>query len=360
MSEKLRDLLEWVLCNPKLILCILVGFIVHFVLSVLFPDVSGTQEGLDWESKPIPKNLRKSLAADWDSSKDESWPVTGTLALCSKIAYLDQEEAKSNFRNLGFRQIEPISVDSMAGYVLTIGNVAVVVFRGTDDFDDWIVNINMTTTQTKHGAPHKGFQNAYLTIKPKVISALRRFKPKHVWVTGHSLGGALAVLCAFDLATNENWDIHGLMTFGQPMVGDKTLATSINQILSPKFAHFVNELDIVPRIPPGFYHCGNLVWFIDGKVRRSNQRPKMGTERPAESPPLTQEILVPLTEIEFEQKKEIIRNRLVPKKPKDGATVYEGNIPFIQNHLIDSYLSKIQGISNLKDEIMEPQRKAEE
>jgi hypothetical protein len=45
------------------------------------------------------------------------------------------------------------------------------------------------------------------------------------------------------------------------------------------------------------------------------------------------------------------------EKPKDGATVYEGHIPFIQGHQIDSYLAKIQGTSNLKEEIMELQRK---
>lgn len=358
MKGKLRVLLEWVLCNPKPMLGILGIFI---VLIVVFPDFSGTQEGPDWESTPVPKNLRKSLAAPWDSSEKESWPATVTLAKCSKIAYLNQQEAKNKFRNLGFRHIETISVDSMAGYVLAIGDAAVVVFRGTDDFADWIINLKTTTIQTKPGFAHKGFQTSYLTLKPKVMNALRRFKPKYVWVTGHSLGGALAVLCAYDLSSNENRNIHGLMTFGQPMVADKILATSIDQILPQKFAHFVNESDIVPRSPPiWFYHCGNLVWFIDGKVRRSSQRPKMETERPAESLPLTQDILAPLTEIEFEQKKEIIRNRLVPKKTKDGVTVYEGNIPFIQDHLIDSYLIKIQGTSNLKEEIMEPQRKAGE
>jgi triacylglycerol lipase len=360
MSGKLKYIQKLVSCNPKSTVVILGIFIVFIGLIVVFPEFSGTQEGKDWDSTPIHKNLKKALAAPWDSSKDESWPVTRTLALCSKIAYLDQQESKSNFRDLGFRHIEPIGVDSMAGYVLAIGDVAVVVFRGTDDFDDWIVNLHMTTTQTKHGAAHKGFQTAYLTLKPKVMNALRRFKTKHVWITGHSLGGGLAVLCAYDLASNENLTIHGLMTFGQPMVADKTLATSIDQILPKKFAHFVNESDIVPRLPPRFHHCGNLVWFIDGKVRRSNQRPKIETEKPAESLPLTQDILAPLTEIEFEQKKEIIRNHLVPKKTKDGSTVYEGNIPFIQDHLIDSYLIKIQGTSNLKEKTMEPQRKVGE
>lgn len=355
MKGKLRELLGWAFCNQKPIFGILAVLI---MLIIVFLNFSGTQEGPDWDSTRVPKNLRKSLAASWDSSEKESWPVTVTLAKCSKIAYLDLPEAKTNFEKIGFTNVELISVDSMAGYFLGIDDTAVFVFRGTDDFADWMINLKTTTIQTKPGFAHKGFQTSYLSLKPKVMDALLRFKPKYVWVTGHSLGGALAVLCAYDLASNENRNIHGLMTFGQPMVADRTLATSIDQILPQKFAHFVNESDIVPRSPPfWFYHCGNMVWFFEGKVRRSNQRPKMVAENPAESLPLTQDILPPLTEIEFEQKKEIIQNSLVPKRTKDGTTVYEGSIPFIQDHQIDSYLAKIQGTSNLKEEIMELQRK---
>lgn len=353
MKKKLTDFWKWVLNNPKSTFVILVILI---VLIIVIHEFSGTHEGPDWESTPFPvsKNLRKNLSSSWDSSKMESWPVTATLAMCSEISYLNPPEAKTKFKNLGFRHIEPINSGSMAGYVLAIGDVAVVVFRGSDDFADWMVNLKITTTQTKHGLAHKGFQNSYLTLKPKVLDALRRFKAKHIWATGHSLGGALAVLCAYDLAGNENLDIYGLMTFGQPMVADKTLATSIDEILPKKFVHFVNELDFVPRIPPGFLHSGNMVWFIDGKVRLSNPRPKMGTEKSSDPPPMNQDNFVPMTEIEFEKMKDLIREGQAIKKTKEGATVYEGNIPFLQDHLMNSYLAKIQGVSKLQEEAIGP------
>lgn len=56
---------------------------------------------------------------------------------------------------------------------------------------------------------HKGFLTAYDTVRSKVASLLDFITADgsqgewRVYVTGHSLGGALATLCAYELATRE-------------------------------------------------------------------------------------------------------------------------------------------------------------
>lgn len=86
----------------------------------------------------------------------------------------------------------------------------------------------------------------------------RERKNQEVWLTGHSLGGALAVILAATLREN-GVPVHGLYTFGAPRVGDKEFAKQLNRGLRNK-SHWrvVNEGDLVPHVPmePFFCHAG--------------------------------------------------------------------------------------------------------
>lgn len=86
-----------------------------------------------------------------------------------------------------------------------------------------------------------------------------------LWITGHSLGGALAVLCALQLSKISACKLAGVVTFGQPKVGDTLLAQAINQQLLPFYRRYVNQRDIVPKLPPlpDYRHCGQLFYFDD-------------------------------------------------------------------------------------------------
>lgn len=78
-----------------------------------------------------------------------------------------------------------------------------------------------------------------------------------VVLTGHSLGGALAVLCALDLHRTFN-NIDHLTTFGQPRVGNGNFANYMTNQIANTF-RVINYADTVTHAPPsafGFKHGG--------------------------------------------------------------------------------------------------------
>ena len=106
----------------------------------------------------------------------------------------------------------------------------------------------------------------------KVIG--KNLENQQVWVTGHSLGGALAVLLAATLM-ETGIKVSGLYTFGAPRVGDEEFANRLNDELSDG-AHWrvVNEEDLVPHLPPEmfFCHAGNRMLLLsDGTVNESKE-----------------------------------------------------------------------------------------
>merc|ERR1712232_111968 len=67
-------------------------------------------------------------------------------------------------------------------------------------------------------------------------------------ISGHSLGGCLGMLAAYDLACTKGC-IARCVTFGSPRLGDDEFKQSFIQFV-PRIARFVNKFDPVPRMPP--------------------------------------------------------------------------------------------------------------
>jgi hypothetical protein len=267
------------------------------------------------------------------------------------LAPIDAEPA---YRMLGFDRFISIVKGSMIGYVVSGGDVAVIVFRGTnpDEISDWFVNLDCLSTDTPQGVIHRGFFNAYQTLKGQIVKALGESKPKHLWITGHSLGGALALVCAYDLVENEKVTLDGVVTFGQPMVAHKQLAGHLDKLLLDRYAHFVNEADIVPRIPPSpFVHCGSLVWFQGNGIKRS--KPKRLFARVAaagQSSSNDTDEITPLTPEEFERTQAELRSNVAEaKRLRAGRAMAAVHLPLLLDHEMDRYVEKIRKLLGVSD-----------
>lgn len=97
---------------------------------------------------------------------------------------------------------------------------------------------------------------AYYAVKSKLKSLFKEHKNAKFVVTGHSLGGALAILFPMVLVLHEEKEIIqrllGVYTFGQPRVGNKELGSFMEAHLNhpvPKYFRMVYCNDLVPRLP---------------------------------------------------------------------------------------------------------------
>ena len=298
----------------------------------------------------MPTNQLATFREPWDSEATANWPVTEPLALMSNLAYLPPHSVNGAFALLGFIKTQSFAWGSMVAYMVSGEDVVAVAFRGTDNIPDWFVNLNILSKETPHGSIHEGFAETYDQIAKNLADAVKNSGAKHVWITGHSLGGALALVCSYDFLEVKHLPVTGLITFGQPMVAKANLARYLEQKLLGKYAHLVNGADIVTRVPPSYAHCGSLVWFSDGKVYRSRQkRPNFGTRSLMEHDLPESDELRPLTEAEFEMQQRLVkvhRDRMMVQLDStmqvDGALNVLGNLPFLDDHKMDHYVNKVR------------------
>jgi len=85
---------------------------------------------------------------------------------------------------------------------------------------------------------HRGFYSAYhnTTLRDGIVSGIKKTRKFYgdipIMITGHSMGGAMASFCAFDLVVNYGLDGVKLMTFGQPRIGNAAFASYFKTLAS--------------------------------------------------------------------------------------------------------------------------------
>ena len=159
------------------------------------------------------------------------------------------------------------------------GDFVIVVFRGSERIGgpmsaikDSILtdaNCRMLDVSEQLGEDikvHAGFWNAYVPVESAVVEAIEKqggFSPnKKLWITGNSLGAALADLCAASLE-KEGRNVHAVYTYGAPMCGNEDFRQLYQKELGIKCQRYVNDNDIVPLLPPKkvfreFRHVGTV------------------------------------------------------------------------------------------------------
>ena len=158
----------------------------------------------------------------------------------------------------------------------------VVVFRGSEEYDDWLTNVNIMLVKSKFvNAPssvklHRGFQRALFNhdvsggdvLVQSVIDIVEEKVLElsgdngDVILSGHSLGGANAHITAAYLADKyPNMKVQ-MVNFGAPRLGNKAFKTWTEKSLSNLSAwRYVFRNDIVPRLiidTFGYRHAGHL------------------------------------------------------------------------------------------------------
>jgi hypothetical protein len=168
------------------------------------------------------------------------------LAKASEAAYADQLGDLGVELALGDRAAT-FQFEEFHGFVADLGGDLLLAFRGTANVANWLTDSHIIQVEDPAypGKVHRGFAGALEGMWPTVKGLMPPPGPgRAVWVTGHSLGGALASLAAVRLL-REGYRVAGTYTYGSPRVGD----LAFYEGYEPVNYRFVNNNDVVPHVP---------------------------------------------------------------------------------------------------------------
>lgn len=231
----------------------------------------------------------------------------------------------------------------------------ILSFAGTDPVSlaNWISNFNF---RTEPGSTADGFRQAFEAVEKQVL-AIARAHPadQPLFVTGHSLGGAVAAIAAQVLQTNRI-NVAGVYTFGMPRPGSASFARDIyNPALGGRTYRLVHGNDIVPTVAPsalGLHHVGCLLRCDrGGRFDPQTLSADPGLDDPlfsaASAAQLRALINDPGSElIDFGRRLAVVGDialgrRIMHGRPPSVAVIVESLPPPIRDHLPDCYINAL-------------------
>jgi len=242
---------------------------------------------------------------DWKSSE---YSETNAYWL-SRLAWMSyrerpaiEQETKIFWRAPEVTFYESVKTDAQC-CTLEYPEGLLLAFRGTESLKDWKMNLKFPGHSTPDGEVHSGFWDALQSLWtqfPKTYSELERHQLKDkpvkpclktalqsqlenqtpIYICGHSLGGAMALLAGFQM---QRWklpgNVKGVYTWGQPRAAKESwIEKLIAEASFPVFLHF-NVEDVVPRLPPcsfGYrhYHPIKSIYDEEGRLITGEARNK--------------------------------------------------------------------------------------
>lgn len=158
-------------------------------------------------------------------------------------------------------------------FLVSNGEYAVLAFRGTEVAKrlDIKTDASFFKVSVVEGMVHRGFAEGYLSVEPQILKALKKVDGLPLYITGHSLGAALATIATQHLEHDSALrdQIAACYTFGSPRVGDKEFDLEFKSSIY----RVINTTDIVTVVPlllMGYIHIGD-VRFLEanmGDIRR--------------------------------------------------------------------------------------------
>ena len=197
----------------------------------------------------LPKELQQSLAQITPQEID--FRELEYYALRSKASYSPEDEIKRQFPNTTVvKTIEKIDVLYFLETDLA-RKTQTITIRGTANKPNiWQdVEVLLVKDSLLGFWLHRGFRHDALMVYEDIKGNLR--KDYEIRVTGHSLGGAIALILT-NYLYREGYKVERLVTFGQPKVTDDKSGHQYRQANSDykKITRVVREKDPIPMVPP--------------------------------------------------------------------------------------------------------------
>ena len=148
------------------------------------------------------------------------------------------------------------STDLQVGITISEKNKRItVIFRGSESKYDWYYDLNIWKKKLHdnvyvHGGFYKQLhnENMYNNLKEEIIKLINDYSDYKIYVTGHSLGGALATLFGYELSNDIENKVN-IISFASPRVGDNAFKKSFNIKSNINHLRVTNHRDIVTAFP---------------------------------------------------------------------------------------------------------------
>lgn len=239
--------------------------------------------------------------------------VAHVLGVCAGYTYADAETLATMMARTGLdanacvqltQVVDAMYIYSTASLVQSrCGRVVILSYRGTElaSIGNWLGNLDSgreslrlltaggVETPRVHAGFYRNFRATRWAVDQELKTALQarsladpdlrlEYPMQVLFVTGHSLGAAMAELFALSLAergANSTLDSHlrAIYTFGGPMsIGNPLPVTNAARVGARLYRHVMPD-DPVPALPPvawgQFAHIGQEYRYTDGQWRRS-------------------------------------------------------------------------------------------
>jgi len=278
----------------------------------LINSVDFNFDGFKSQSLSDSANTQKFM----DIMKGEHTPnltVLRDMGLAAKLAYEDPKVIRHICHqwNMGTSDELFFSFNQTQAYIMADDKHIVLSFRGTELINpkDWAVDFQlkfsamqiraMDGADVAEGAPskalaHHGFLDALGLLDSPihnvgpydklcgVLNDLKAENKKKIWITGHSLGAALASIFVAQLVLDNNElldSLGGLYTFGQPRCGDEEYCKLFTELVERGLVYrVVNKKDLVTRLPMEvlkYDHHGCKVAVTDARLVMKHKEDKI-------------------------------------------------------------------------------------
>ena len=244
------------------------------------------------------------LAAHRDGPLARDAAVAHVLGVAAGYSYADTQTVAMMMSRLGLdanacvrigQVVDAMTIFSTAYLVQSkCGRVVILSYRGTEpaNIGNWLMDADVGSATMKCGTQslrvHAGFYRNVRATRWQVVEELRKaargkslFDDSDVehpmealYITGHSLGGAMAALFALSIAGDELWSrVRAVYTFGQPLTVGDALPASMNAVAAKTLRH-IHSHDVIPALPAAAWgqltHFGREYRFVDGEWREAD------------------------------------------------------------------------------------------
>lgn len=275
----------------------------HPEASGLFVDWEDVGEGeIDWsnigviseensaEEEAQDEGILRGFETFEPNATAHTWSNAYSLSLASQHVYGGEGDNSGNaFLNDYIAMYRPwlsqgghseVKFDMISDSLITLGGgtqivvmsndaFIAVVFRGSQGLD-WINNMRFFPIPISWVGYSAGTHRGFLAAVDKHYDELQELLRDHrgssskpLWLTGHSLGGALATITALRLQISADYPVQGVLTYGSPPVGAMLFGKAYRDHgLEDRTQRWVNNNDVATRLR-GLGHVG-IRNFIDG------------------------------------------------------------------------------------------------